>query len=466
MSISESREFTSDSKNKSNETSDTSDTFNTLNTSNTCNTSDTSDTTNYSNLDSENTSSNYEPLSELENLIIILKKGIKKNEPGIQVIKYPNMLVDVLEELNNMIGMDRLKESIALQTLELIENMKESKPNMSMLHTVLYGGPGLGKTRMGKILAKIWFALGYLENYNKTKVKKTYVSETPGLTDDANFYKIVLILLAWGGTYILQFFSYMYKNMGLFWISIILGFIIFTILIFYWASSSEWVKEYIYETYTEEQVRNADDKEIIKVVSREDFVAGYLGQTAAKTKALLEANVGKVLFIDEAYSLLNDIRDAYGMEALTTLNQYMSENPDKIVVIFAGYKAHMQTGIFAAQPGLPRRCMWKFNCDPYSGQQLADIMFIQAEKEGWIISNVDKKKIAKLIVRNESLFKNYGGDTERLVYLSGLESSRKKLSRIDDSFLSSCSKSKESKKKILTFENVESGLIRLKENSF
>jgi len=69
-----------------------------------------------------------------------------------------------------------------------------------------------------------------------------------------------------------------------------------------------------------------------------------------------------------------------------------------------------------------------------------------------------------LISKNEKLFKSYGGDTERLVYLSGLEATRKKL-RVDDLFLSS-GLNKSQKLTYLTYDNVNEGLIRLKENDF
>ena len=414
---------------------------------------------------STDSESSCQKLSELESLIHILKRGIKKNEPGIQVIKYPNLLVDALEELNNLVGMDRLKESIALMTLNLIENLKDGKKSKAMLNTVLFGPAGVGKTSAGKILAKIWFALGYLENSSKTTIKKSYTTEIPGSVSKADIFKVILLLLAWGGTYILQFISFTYKRLGLYWFSLLLAFIIFILLLFWAFNDNEYINKYFYEKYTEKEIRNADDKDIIKIVSRDDFVAGYLGQTAGKTKKLLEENTGKVLFIDEAYSLLNDVRDAYGMEALTTLNQYLSENPDKIVVILAGYKLQMKAGIFAAQPGLPRRCMWKFNCDPYSGEELADIFFIQAEKSGWKFYSQDKDRIVRLISKNEKLFKSYGGDTERLVYLSGLEATRKKL-RVEESFLSSVSNKSSETSNYLTYDNVNEGLIRLKENDF
>lgn len=98
----------------------------------------------------------------------------------------------------------------------------------------------------------------------------------------------------------------------------------------------------------------------------------------------------------------------------------------------------------------------------YSGTELADIFFLQAESEGWSISTTDRERIRKLIMRNESAFPAYGGDTSRLLYLSSLESSRSNLSEVKSTFLSS---EAVEKKKTLSYRDVELGLVSLKENS-
>src|SRR5205807_9799226 len=71
----------------------------------------------------------------------------------------------------------------------------------------------------------------------------------------------------------------------------------------------------------------------ISIVSRADFVGEYQGFTATKTYNLLKNNLqqGKVTFIDEAYSLIHGDNDGFGMEALTTLNRFMSDHPEAIV---------------------------------------------------------------------------------------------------------------------------------------
>ena len=396
------------------------------------------------------TNSTHSTQTELDSLIRILKKGIKDNEPGIKVIKHPLLLIESLEELNNLIGLYRLKESVALQTIRLIENLRNGEKSLKMLNTVLTGSPGCGKTECGLILGKIWFALGFL---SQTTVKTTVTSSAPG---SENIGGLLLLLIAIAGTYIISAISFVYSKVGFFWLAFILGLIIlFIIMIYYNKDNIDW------KSYTTVEETSKSDREIVSVVSRNDFVAEYLGQTSGKTKKLLEANIGGVLFIDEAYSLLNDPRDAYGYEALNTLNMFLSENADKIVVIFAGYKEHMKNSIFMAQPGLERRCMWQFDCEKYSSSELADIFFLQVKKDGWSIFENDVERIRKLIARNEHAFKNQGGDCARLLYLSTIEVSRSGLS-VSASFLSSNYSKNNSK--ILKYSHVEKGIITLKEN--
>lgn len=167
---------------------------------------------------------------------------------------------------------------------------------------------------------------------------------------------------------------------------------------------------------------------------------------------MLKDNLGKVLFIDEAYSLLNDSRDPYGLDALNTLNLFMSENPNGIVVIFAGYKDLLENGIFKAQPGLPRRCMWHFECDGYNGSQLSDIFIRQLEGEGW--ASDDEGATRSIIEENLEIFPSYGGDTERLCFFSQLESSR-------DEFVSSTGESSNK----LTVDHIKKGIERLRRNN-
>ena len=112
----------------------------------------------------------------------------------------------------------------------------------------------------------------------------------------------------------------------------------------------------------------------------------------------------------------------------------MSEHPDSIAIIFAGYKNLMKNGIFRIQPGLPRRCMWHFKCKGYDGDQLGDIFLRQVYSEGWKIRESDYPKIRQLICNNIDMFTAYGGDTERLLFFSQLEASRTNMMRSSNTF--------------------------------
>ena len=151
-----------------------------------------------------------------------------------------------------------------------------------------------------------------------------------------------------------------------------------------------------------------------KIVSRVNFVAEYVGQTAVKTRKLLEENRGNVLFVDEAYSLYHGDRDSFGTEALTVINQYMTENPDSTVLIFAGYKDLMQSTIFKAQPGLARRFAFTFEITGYTPEELSDIFLLQLKADDWQYSS--RPELITFFTEHMADFPCFGGDTKRLIF--------------------------------------------------
>jgi probable Rubsico expression protein CbbX len=108
-------------------------------------------------------------------------------------------------------------------------------------------------------------------------------------------------------------------------------------------------------------------------VMRDDLVGEYIGQTAPKTKRVLERAMGGVLFIDEAYYLYraNDSKD-YGQECVDILLQVMENDRDKLVVIFAGYKDRMDE-FFECNPGMSSRIAQHLDFAPYELDELAAI---------------------------------------------------------------------------------------------
>jgi probable Rubsico expression protein CbbX len=106
---------------------------------------------------------------------------------------------------------------------------------------------------------------------------------------------------------------------------------------------------------------------------RDDLVGEYIGQTAPKTKRVLERAMGGVLFIDEAYYLYraSDSRD-FGQECIDILLQVMENDRDKLVVILAGYQDRMDE-FFSSNPGMSSRIAHHLDFAPYQLDELVAI---------------------------------------------------------------------------------------------
>lgn len=84
------------------------------------------------------------------------------------------------------------------------------------------------------------------------------------------------------------------------------------------------------------------------------LIAEYQGQTAPKTRKVVESALGGVLFIDEAYALASDGQRSFGPEAIATLVKMMEDHRKDIVVVVAGYSEPMET-FLRLNPGLKER---------------------------------------------------------------------------------------------------------------
>jgi SpoVK/Ycf46/Vps4 family AAA+-type ATPase len=220
-------------------------------------------------------------------------------------------------ELNKMIGLEQLKESVLDQLFYFMQNLHVGEHNTDYKHTVLFGPPGTGKTEIAKIIGKLYSKIGVLKS------------------------------------------------------------------------------------------------NIFKKVTRNDLIAGYLGQTAIKTKKVISECLGGVLFIDEAYSLINkDQNDSFSKECIDVLCEALSDHKNDLMVIIAGYEDELENTFFKANRGLESRFIWRFKLESYTSKELLYIFNKMVEDQGW---KLDKDCIDEnWFKKNKDDFKHFGRDVEIL----------------------------------------------------
>lgn len=186
----------------------------------------------------------------------------------------------LLEKLNNLIGLDGVKQEVnSLINLIKINRLRESRgmatPDVSK-HLVFLGNPGTGKTTVARLLSQIYQQMGVLETGQLVEV------------------------------------------------------------------------------------------------DRAELVAGFVGQTAMKTKEKIDEAMGGILFIDEAYTLAKDGND-FGQEAIDTLLKEMEDKRDAFIVIVAGYPEPMER-FLESNPGLKSRFSKNIMFEDYSEEELFSIL--------------------------------------------------------------------------------------------
>lgn len=137
-------------------------------------------------------------------------------------------------------------------------------------------------------------------------------------------------------------------------------------------------------------------------VTRADLVASYVGQTAPKTKQVIESSLGGVLFIDEAYSLFRGKEDSFGLEAIDMLVKGMEDYRDQFIVVLAGYTKEMSE-FLEANSGLKSRFANTIEFPDYTGQQLLDIAISQAAKRQYEIIPSAQAKLLDYFTYTQTL---------------------------------------------------------------
>jgi SpoVK/Ycf46/Vps4 family AAA+-type ATPase len=187
-----------------------------------------------------------------------------------------------------------------------------------------------------------------------------------------------------------------------------------------------------------------------KKVTRSDLVAGYLGQTALKTKDTIKEALGGVLFLDEAYSLGDtEKRDSFAKECIDTLCECASDYKDDLMIIVAGYEKELRERFFQCNQGLDSRFTWRFKTDEYSYSDLHQIFLKKVSDIGWTTNGEIGPEWFK---KHKDHFRFYGRDIESLLSKTKIAHSRRVFCLL------------ESDKKRLTVEDLDKGLEIYKAN--
>jgi SpoVK/Ycf46/Vps4 family AAA+-type ATPase len=202
---------------------------------------------------------------------------------------------DAMAELDAMIGLAPVKEQVRSIAASIEAARRRAMANISnerpMRHFVFLGPPGTGKTTVARVLAKIFYAFGLLEN-----------------------------------------------------------------------------------------------PEVVEA-HRADLVGEYLGATAIKTNELVDSALGGVLFIDEAYSLVNEgdgQADRFGSEAVQTLLKRAEDNREDLIIILAGYEKQMET-FLSSNPGLASRFASRLKFGSYSPAEMLALAESVLDRRGEVL---------------------------------------------------------------------------------
>ena len=250
-------------------------------------------------------------------------KRIKKKLPS-KLYKFIDIL-EPLENLNNLIGLSKLKDQLLEQLLYFVQGNNDN----IMLHTVIEGPPGTGKTTVANLMSEIYSGIGILK------------------------------------------------------------------------------------------------KKKCNVIKREDLIGQFLGETTIKTMETLEYCKNGVMLIDEAYSLGSvDNRDSYAKEAIDCINQYLTENADKLICIIAGYKEELNECFFSQNKGLRRRFPWTFTIESFTKEELAQIFVnkVNDTEEYELHDDVDNKFLESKI--KKEYFNGNAGDIENIISRAKIINSR------------------------------------------
>lgn len=164
---------------------------------------------------------------------------------------------------------------------------------------------------------------------------------------------------------------------------------------------------------------------------RSGLVAGYVGQTAIKTRQVIESALGGVLFIDEAYSLAQGGENDFGQEAIDTLVKMMDDNRESLVVILAGYSDDMKK-FLNSNAGLQSRFANIIEFPDYTTDELMSIADRMYSEQGYVLSDKGEAALGTAIEKAKTTDRFGNGRYVRNIFERSLNNQALRLSGESD----------------------------------
>jgi DNA polymerase III delta prime subunit len=392
---------------------------------------------------------------KLSRVIEKIESYIKAKHPISKKFSHPEKLLEALRELDNMVEMSDAKKTISRHIRHIIVS---KNPKNELLNTMIYGPPGVGKTEVGLILAKVWSSLGIIKKSTKPKANRKLDFKTQQMVNKIRLrFENTSAWFKWlrknskgdllrkqneyiksmsenenAGIYLKYIVqdvlskNYNRKVLGRdhHTISKTLGSLADKLL-----SSSQDQDNltvvhdtllHIEDTLKEEGLDcHEEEKEELPFIHAKphDFIGQYIGETAIKSEEFLDRHEGKVIFVDEAYTMAEK---HYGLEALTVITRAMTEQPVRHIFEFGGYKNLMRK-INDIQPGLDSRCSIIIEIKGYSAEGLMKIFIQKLESHGKKIHSDHENDIKKHFSVNKDKYTHFGRDMQKLADACNIE---------------------------------------------
>lgn len=354
-------------------------------------------------------------MDKLGRLVSFFEAAVNNNESReaniISTLKVdPTKILNALRNLASIVGCESAKQAVAEYVQMLVVS---GAKNVDAGHCIITGSPGVGKTTLAIAIARV---LGEFYQSRSSDVSvSTSDSENilANITEVSEALKTVSEAKRLVSNARRKTEDAVYSQ-ELSAIAIAMDMVNHALCDVVSTLTANHATISLCETT--ETTENKEQSEVYTIVGKETFVGMWQGHTTEKTLEFLRQNVGKVIIVEEAYTLCTGPGDSYGSELLALINRHMTEHARENIFIFCGYSDLIERNLFSMQPGLRRRFSTRISIEGYTLKELVKIYISQINSDGWSSDEkmeADANEIFESV--GLSVFPHFGGDTRRLV---------------------------------------------------